>query len=535
MGDTAMDQAGDPAAGTLDKAAIREEVWRRLRPVARPDTRFVYDLSEFIPDFDGSEKLWGRLAALPCFPGTGAVFVTPDNSLEDIRRHLIGSGRPLLQTIAVAMGFRLVRPGTLSATEARFAATLDGAQVLADSLDLEQVRALGRVDFVVTGACAVDPETGVRFGKGHGYFDTEWAILAELGVVDEATPVVICVHDCQVVETGLQPSPHDTAGDFILTPTRAFSVPHRHPNPPGVDWDLVDPQRLADIEPLRLLRSLGSSQPVPGRSEPTGPRNVADVQQVVREKVWTSLRAVARPDSRFHFDFGSFIADFDGSGECAETLRGFESWRRSDLLFITPDNSTEAVRRAAMADGKRFLMTTYGIRRGFLLLEPAGVEPSEISYAATLDGMDVFATPVTIEEVGRLGHVGLLVTGGSAVNLAGLRIGKGHGYFDLEWALLSEVGAVDGSSEIVDVVHDCQVVDIDVEAADHDVRVDWIVTPTLTMRVQGFDRPLGRVRWELVAGTEFELIPPVIELAALRDGASERLLDGDSPERRQAP
>ena len=130
--------------------------------------------------------------------------------------------------------------------------------------------------------------------------------------------------------------------------------------------------------------------------------------------------------------------------------------------------------------------------------------------------MDVYGRPVDLGEVAKLGHIGLLVTGGSAVSLDGLRIGKGHGYFDLEWALLSEVGSTDESTEIVDIVHDCQVVDIEVEAAEHDVVVDWIITPTRTIRVEGPPRSAGRVRWELVAGTEFELIPPVLELAALR-------------------
>lgn len=41
----------------------------------------------------------------------------------------------------------------------------------------------------------------------------------------------------------------------------------------------------------------------------------------------------------------------------------------------------------------------------------------------------------------------------------GMRFGKGHGYFDLEFAMLSEIGLVDASSEVVDVVHDCQYVD----------------------------------------------------------------------------
>jgi len=237
------------------RAAVRETVWERMRGVALPDTRFVYDLTWFIPDFAGSELLYGRLQELPCYAGSGPVFVTPDNCLPDIKRALISAGRPLLQTIAVAMGFHFIAPGRIPASDARFAGTLDGAQLLAKQVDLDFVRSLGRLDFVVTGACAVDPHTGVRFGKGHGFFDTEWAIMSELGVVDEKTPVVICAHDCQLVETGLAPSGYDTAGDWILTPTQTIRVAERHPNPKGIRWDLVDEARLAEIEPLRQLFS----------------------------------------------------------------------------------------------------------------------------------------------------------------------------------------------------------------------------------------------------------------------------------------
>lgn len=241
------------------------------------------------------------------------------------------------------------------------------------------------------------------------------------------------------------------------------------------------------------------------------------VHSLLREQVWGELRQVARPDSRFHWDFSSFIADFEGSDRAAERLAALPAWQASTLMFITPDNSTEHVRRAALSEGKSFVMTTYGIRRGFLHLAPEDVPPADVNYAATLDGCDRFGRPVTLAEIAALDRIGLLVTGGSAVTLDGLRLGKGHGYFDLEWALLSEVGAVDERSEIADVVHECQVVDADVAPAAHDVRVDWVVTPTRTLQVDGPGHPRGHVLWDLVAGTEFEQIPPVAELAARRE------------------
>jgi 5-formyltetrahydrofolate cyclo-ligase len=175
-----------------------------------------------------------------------------------------------------------------------------------------------------------------------------------------------------------------------------------------------------------------------------------------------------------------------------------------------------------MVDGKRLLVTTYGIRRGFLEVPPRAVPGAEISYAATLDGLDVYGRAVTLRELRGGDPIRLLITGGSAVSRNGIRFGKGHGYFDLEWAILSEIGLTEASSEIVDVVHDCQFVDDDLEGESHDVPVDWVVTPTRAMRVHGHERAPGRVQWDLVVGTEHEHLPPIDELRALRAAESER-------------
>jgi 5-formyltetrahydrofolate cyclo-ligase len=242
----------------------------------------------------------------------------------------------------------------------------------------------------------------------------------------------------------------------------------------------------------------------------------AAVAAAHRERIWAELAKVARPDSRFHWDFASFIADFEGSDECAKTVRSLRAYQAGGLLFITPDNSTEELRAQAMADNRPFLMTTYGIVRGFLYLAPQDVPPAERRYAATLDGMDRYATPVSLREIGELGPVSLLVTGGSAVSRNGVRFGKGHGFFDLEYALLSEIGAVGPGSQIVDVVHDCQVIDGELAGEEHDVPVDWIVTPTRCLRIPDNGRAPGRVRWELLDGSPLLSVPPIQELARLR-------------------
>ena len=92
--------------------------------------------------------------------------------------------------------------------------------ISARPITLEEIAERGRFDFMVTGASAVSID-GVRFGKGHGFFDLEWGMFTDLGLVDEATPVVAVVHDVQVVEDKLHPSETDILVDYIATPTPA--------------------------------------------------------------------------------------------------------------------------------------------------------------------------------------------------------------------------------------------------------------------------------------------------------------------------
>lgn len=244
----------------------------------------------------------------------------------------------------------------------------------------------------------------------------------------------------------------------------------------------------------------------------TGSLN-ASSKDAVRQRVWADLRAVARPDSRFHWNFAEFIADYKGSEIGAERIRALPAWRASKLMFITPDNNVEAVRRKAMEDGKRFIMSTYGIARGFLYIDPTQLAPDCYGWAATLDGMDRFGQPVSLLDIAKLGKFDLLVTGASAVSKRGIRFGKGHGYFDLEWAMFSETQSLTDDPLVICAGHDCQVVEIDLVGSEFDTRVDSIVTPTRTITVpKEYGHRPGRVVWERLEPGIVERIPPLQEL-----------------------
>lgn len=243
-----------------------------------------------------------------------------------------------------------------------------------------------------------------------------------------------------------------------------------------------------------------------------------DHKASVRQRVFADLLKVARPDSRFHFDFGEFIADFEGSDAAVARLTSHRCYRDSECLFITPDNCIEQLRHQALIDGKRVLMTSYSIKRGFWLLDPARIDPAWYRYAATLDGMERVAVPLTLAQIAAtLPRLGCLVTGTGAINEDGVRFGKGHGFFDAEWGMLHRIGKVDATTPVAAVVHDCQVLGETLIPEIFDTVADAIFTPTRTIEVSQPHKPACGIVWDLLDPQMLATIPPLQELRALED------------------
>ncbi len=111
------------------------------------------------------------------------------------------------------------------------------------------------------------------------------------------------------------------------------------------------------------------------------------------------------------------------------------------------------------------------------------------------------------------------VVGSVAVTPDGARLGKGHGYSDLEYAILVECGAIGPETPIVTTVHDLQVLEEgSIPMSNHDVPVDIIVTPTRTIRVPGPRRRPEGVDWALVTGQMMREMPILAELRERSQG-----------------
>ena len=235
---------------------IRQQIWSRLKAVAKPDTRFDLNFAEYIPDFEGSDAATDRIMELPGCQDAGFMFITPDNCLVELRRRLIEQEKPFfMSTYGIYRGFVLMEPGMVPKGAELYAAWLDGMEHFGRPISLEEIAKRGRIDFLVTGASAVSVD-GVRFGKGHGFFDLEWGMFTDLGLVGEETPVVAAVHDCQVVHESLHPSSTDILVDYIATPNKLYDIKHRAKRPKGVIWDLLEPKQIEQTPPLQELQRI---------------------------------------------------------------------------------------------------------------------------------------------------------------------------------------------------------------------------------------------------------------------------------------
>ncbi|KAK7941625.1 uncharacterized protein PG986_014012 [Apiospora aurea] len=235
-------------------------------------------------------------------------------------------------------------------------------------------------------------------------------------------------------------------------------------------------------------------------------------KEAIRAQVWQELRKVAYPDSRFHYDFSSFIADFVGSQAAADQLLAMPSY----------SSCSTYLREKTLQAGIKVLITTYGIRRGFWLLDPAVIQPELYRYASTLDGLEKVGQSVSLAEIASLDlQVGFMVTGTGAINHNGIRFGKGHGFFDLEWAMLYTLKVVHQDTMTAAVVHDCQVLDEELIPETYDTVCNLIVTPTRALRPEAAMQPTCGILWYRLENGMLDDIPPLQELLAMEKAREE--------------
>ena len=234
----------------------------------------------------------------------------------------------------------------------------------------------------------------------------------------------------------------------------------------------------------------------------------ASSKQELRARVWSLL--TKRGAARFPGARGR-IPNFVGAEAAARRLAALPAWKAAQAIKVNPDAPQLPVRVLALREGKRLFMAVPRLRqeRCFLELDPARLTGRE-RQAASIRGAAAAGRAIHPRDMPRLD---LVVAGSVAVRRDGARVGKGGGFSDLEWGLLSELDLVGAWTTVVSTVHPLQIVRARIPMLPHDIPLDYVVTPTSTIACRHrYARPRG-IRWDALTEEKTAEVPLLARLA----------------------
>ena len=226
-------------------------------------------------------------------------------------------------------------------------------------------------------------------------------------------------------------------------------------------------------------------------------------KEQIRAEIW---RAMDREKvSRFPGAEGR-IPNFAGAKAAAERLSRHPAWLSAEVIKANPDSPQTHVRRLALTQGKVLVMAVPRLRdqHPFRLLDPRRLSEEQQREASTIKGALKHGKVIDLDEVPELD---LVLTGSVAVNLKGARMGKGGGFSDLEFGLLSEAGKIDRRTVVATTVHAIQIVRENLLMTGHDIPVDLVATPRAVIEVDGAYRRPDGILWDHLQPPQIHEIP----------------------------
>ena len=168
-------------------------------------------------------------------------------------------------------------------------------------------------------------------------------------------------------------------------------------------------------------------------------------------------------------------------------------WQNAKAIKCNPDSPQKFVRQKALQEEKTIYMAVPRLRKEKCFIELKGRMLANV--ASSIKGAFRYGKPVYPWEMKK---IDLIVAGSVAVNRKGARVGKGGGYSDIEYAIAREVGIVDETTPVITTVHDIQVIDDEIPMKEHDVPVDYIITPTKIIETEKiYEKPKGII-WDIL-------------------------------------
>lgn len=222
----------------------------------------------------------------------------------------------------------------------------------------------------------------------------------------------------------------------------------------------------------------------------------------IRSHVWRSLeeKGIALPPK----PIWGRIPNFINASKAAENIVKTRVYREAKVIKVDPDSSLKNFRFKALLEDKVLVMPTPRIRKGFIILDPNNISHFKIKVSSTIRGAFLYGK--IVEDPFTIPKIDLFVVGCVAVSkINGIRLGKGGGYSDLEYAILLESGSITKEIPIIALAHDLQVFDIAFPQEPYDAPVDYIATSTQFIKViNRASRPKGLI-CELLRGEHRKL------------------------------
>ncbi|MFQ5876469.1 MAG: 5-formyltetrahydrofolate cyclo-ligase [Acidobacteriota bacterium] len=231
-------------------------------------------------------------------------------------------------------------------------------------------------------------------------------------------------------------------------------------------------------------------------------------KDAARRAVWDALEREGA--ARFPFPPHGRIPNFAGAGAAARRLLDGPAFASARLIKVNPDAPQRPLRLEALRRGMVLFVPAPRLRGGFRRLDPSAIPRDRLAEAASLSRGGRWSVEVPLSELPRMD---LIVTGSVAVTRAGGRCGKGHGYGDIEYAILRELGH--GPAPVATTVHRLQIVE-GLPRERHDLPVTWIATPEELIRVEDPPPPPRGVDWEALPAAALKEMPVLAELRRMR-------------------
>ena len=213
--------------------------------------RFPLPCRGRIPNFVGSEKAAIHLRSLKEYQEANVAFCNPDAPQRPCRKNLLEDGKILIMPPPRLRqkGFIVLNPSTIPEKFYHKASTIKGAFQFGELVSPER---LEKINIKIMGSVAVD-KNGGRVGKSGGYSDLEVAILYELDLINNNTPLITTVHEIQILDK-VPMTVHDANLDIIVTPKRIIRT-NATKKLSGIIWSELDDVKIQKIPLLQTLKN----------------------------------------------------------------------------------------------------------------------------------------------------------------------------------------------------------------------------------------------------------------------------------------